>query len=108
MVGRTPEAVALHRLLIAEGARFPELPLMMRQAGANEGASRIAALLDRAVASGTLPAQDTVFASEQFMHLVLAGPRRCALDLDRPLDEQQTHVWAKASVALFLSGVRSG
>ena len=36
-VALTPEAVALHRLLIAESARFPELPLMMHQAGAGEG-----------------------------------------------------------------------
>jgi AcrR family transcriptional regulator len=106
-VALTPEAVALHRLLIAESARFPDLPLMLREAGANQGASRIAALLDRAVARGTLPAQDTGFAAEQFLHLVLAGPRRRALGLGRPLDEHQTDVWAKAAVALFLSGVRS-
>ena len=106
-VALTPEAVALHRLLIAESVRFPELPLMMRQAGASEGTSLIAARLDRAVAQGALPAQDTAFAAEQFLHLVLAGPQRRALGLGRPLDDQQTRVWAKAAVALFLSGVRS-
>jgi AcrR family transcriptional regulator len=106
-VALTPEAVALNRLLIAESARFPELPLMMQQAGAGEGTSRIATLLDRAVAQGTLPPQDTVFAAEQFLHLVLAGPQRRALGLGRPLDEQHTNVWRKAAVALFLSGVKS-
>jgi AcrR family transcriptional regulator len=106
-VALTPEAVALHRLLIAESARFPELPLMMHQAGGGEGTSRIAALLDSAVAEGKLPKQDTRFAAEQFLHLVLAGPQRRALGLGDPLDEQQTNAWRKAAVALFLSGVRS-
>lgn len=106
-VALTPEAVALHRLLIAESARFPELPLMMRQAGAAEGTARIAALLERAVKQGRLPPQDTTFAAEQFLHLVLAGPQRRALGLGPRLDEQQTEVWRKASVTLFLTGIRS-
>jgi AcrR family transcriptional regulator len=106
-VALTPEAVALHRLLIAESARFPELPLMMHQAGAGEGTARIAALLEHAIARGTLPRQDTAFAAEQFLHLVLAGPQRRALGLGHRLDEQQTKLWRKAAVALFLSGARS-
>lgn len=106
-VALTPEAIALNRLLIAESAHFPELPVMMRQAGAGEGTSRIAALLDVAVAQGKLPMQDTVFAAEQFFHLVLAGPQRRALGLGQPLDEEQMQMWRTAAVALFLSGVKS-
>jgi TetR/AcrR family transcriptional regulator, mexJK operon transcriptional repressor len=65
-VALTPEAVALNRLMIAESSRFPELPVMMRHAGAGEGTARIAALLDRRpghsapaghpVRRGTIPA----------------------------------------------------
>ncbi len=106
-VALTPEAVALHRLLIAESARFPDLPRLMHQAGAGEGTSRIATLLDRAVAVGMLPKQDTGFAAEQFLNLVLAGPQRRALGLGRPLNQQQIKAWRETSVALFLSGVRS-
>jgi TetR/AcrR family transcriptional regulator, mexJK operon transcriptional repressor len=106
-IALTPEAIALNRLLIAESARFPELPVMMHQAGAGEGTKRLAALLDRAIARGTLPPRDTVFAAEQFLHLVLTGPQQRALGLGPKLDEQQTEVWRKASVALFLTGMRS-
>lgn len=106
-VALTPEAVALHRLLIAESARFPELPLMMHQAGADAGTVRIATLLDRAVARGDLPVRDTTLAAEQFLHLVLAGPQRRALGLGRPLDDPQIQAWGQAAVALFLSGVRT-
>jgi AcrR family transcriptional regulator len=106
-VALTQEAVALHRLLIAESGRFPELPLMMQQAGASEGTRRIAAVLDRAIVQGSLPPRDTAFAAEQFLHLVLAGPQRRALGLGRQLDEQQIEAWRKATVALFLCGVKS-
>jgi TetR/AcrR family transcriptional repressor of mexJK operon len=105
-VALTPEAVALHRLLIAEGARFPELSVMTQQAGAGEGTVRIATLLDRFVARGTLRKLDTVFAAEQFLHLLLAGPQRRAL-MGRPLDEQQLRAWRQATLTLFLSGVKS-
>jgi TetR/AcrR family transcriptional repressor of mexJK operon len=106
-IALTPEAVALNRLLVAESARFPELPIMMHQAGAGEGTKRLAALLDRAIARGTLPPRDTVFAAEQFLHLVLTGPQQRALGLGPKFDEQQTEIWRRASVALFLTGMRS-
>jgi TetR/AcrR family transcriptional regulator, mexJK operon transcriptional repressor len=106
-VALTPEAVALNRLLVAESARFPELPMMMDQAGAAEGVVRIAALLQRMIEAGEAPAVDTIFAAEQFMHLVLAGPQRRALGLGPKLDSGQTETWRKAAVALFLRGWRS-
>jgi TetR/AcrR family transcriptional repressor of mexJK operon len=106
-VALSPEAVALQRLLIAESVRFPELPLMMGQAGVGEGSARIAALLNRAVAQGVLPPQDTIFAAEQFLHLVVAGPQRRALGLGHQLDEQQIVAWRKATIRLFLAGVKT-
>jgi AcrR family transcriptional regulator len=106
-VALTPEAVALNRLLIAESVRFPELPVMMDQAGAAVGMIRIAALLDRAIGQQILAPVDTYFAAEQFFHLILAGPQRRALGLGPKLDEQQIEVWRKSSVALFVSGLRT-
>ena len=107
-VALSAEAVALHRLLIAESGRFPELPLMLSQTGAHQGTLRIAALLDRAVAAGTLPLQDTVLSAEQFLHLLLAGPQRRALGLGAQLDRNQVLEWRKNAVALFLRGIESG
>lgn len=103
-VGLSPEAVALHRLMIAEGSRFPELQTIMDQAGAQEGVRRIVALLTRAVAAGQVRAMDLGFAAEQFFHLVLAGPQRRALGMRAPLDAQAREEWARAAVQLFLSG----
>nr|WP_294512777.1 TetR/AcrR family transcriptional regulator [uncultured Rhodopila sp.] len=104
-VALTPEAIALHRLIIAESGRFPELPLILHQTGAGQGTTRIAALLDRAIARGALPPQDTAFAAEQFLNLLLTGPQRRALGLGSPLDSDQIRNWRDKAVALFLSGI---
>jgi AcrR family transcriptional regulator len=103
-VALTSEAIALHRLIIAECGRFPELPRMMHQAGAGEGTARIAALLDRAVARGELPPQDTAFAAEQFLIMLLTGPQRRALGLGRPFDETRLQRWRDDAIALFIRG----
>lgn len=106
-VALTPEAVELHRLMIAESGRFPVLPVLMREAGASAGSARVAALLVRAMDRGEIPVQDAAFAAEQFMHLLLAGPQRRALGLGVPLDAQQTVAWREATIRLFLGGINS-
>lgn len=107
-VGLTPEAITLHRLMIAESARFPELRTIMAKSGAQEGVRRIAAFLDRAMAGGMLHPLDTAFAAEQFLHLVLAGPQRRAVGLGPALDADQLDAWATAAVRMFLSGCLRG
>ena len=104
-VALTPEAIALHRLIIAESGRIPDLPLMLQQAGAGEGMARIAALLDQAIARGDLPPLDTTTAAEQFLHLLLVGPQRRAMGLGPPLDRPAITAWRDNAIALFLSGI---
>jgi TetR/AcrR family transcriptional regulator, mexJK operon transcriptional repressor len=104
-VALTPEAIALHRLIIAESGRFPELPLIVQQAGAGEGTTRIAALLDHAVARGDLPPTDTAVAAEQFLHLLLVGPQRRAMGLGHPLDKEAVIAWRDSAIAMFLFGI---
>ncbi|HVY17042.1 MAG TPA: TetR/AcrR family transcriptional regulator [Rhodopila sp.] len=106
-VALTPEAIALYRLLVAESARFPELPRMMQEAGAHSGVARIAALLQAAVARGECPSHDTVFASEQYMHLLLAGPQRRALGLGPAMGSAEGTVWRDNTIRLFLGGLNS-
>ncbi len=107
-VALEPEALALHRLLIAESGRFPQIPAMLRAAGVTEGAARIASLLKHEIAEGRLPAIDPAYAAEQFMHLVLSGPQRRALGLGPPLAPEELAIWARRGVALFLDGCRAG
>jgi AcrR family transcriptional regulator len=72
-VALSSEAIALHRLMIAEGGRFPELRTIVARAGADEGVRRIAGLLGKGIAAGQLRTIDVAFAAEQFL-----GPGRTA------------------------------
>jgi AcrR family transcriptional regulator len=103
-VALIPEAIALHRLIIAECGRFPELPVLVHQAGGSEGTRRIATLLHNAIARGDLAPHDTAFAAEQFMNMLLASPQRRALGLGRPFGPDEARVWRDNVVALFLYG----
>lgn len=103
-VALQPDALALHRLLVSEAGRFPHMLEMLRSAGTGEGAARVAAILSHEMKDGRLPAFDIGFATEQFMHLVLSGPRRRALGLGPPFDSAELALWARRSVAMFLHG----
>jgi len=107
-VALTPEALALHRLVVGESGRFPELVATLHKAGASAGVSRIADLLREANRQGRIHGVDPHFAAEQFIALVLTGPQRRALGFADPLDEAARHGWARRSVALFLDGCRNG
>lgn len=106
-VALEPEALALHRLVIAESGRFPELAEMIRQSGASAGIGRIAGLLAGEMAAGRLAPLDPVVTAEQFLHLVLTGPQRRALGLGPTLDNARLEAWARQAVTLFLYGCRS-
>jgi AcrR family transcriptional regulator len=98
----TPQALGLYRLIIAEIGRFPELALIMRDAGAAAGTERLANVM---AAAGVT---DAIWAAEQFMALVLSVPQRRGLGLGSPLDIAEQEVWAKRAVDLFLDGLSVG
>jgi AcrR family transcriptional regulator len=107
-VSMTPEALALYRIILAEARRFPELARVMSEVGAEAGITRIGQLLQREAESGRLRLDDVRFAAEQFMVMVVAGPRRRALGLGTPLNETELKSWARRTVRLFLEGLRGG
>lgn len=106
-VALEPEALALHRLMIAESGRFPELAEMVRQSGAAAGVGRIAGQLAGEMLAGRLAPLDPAMAAEQFLHLVLTGPQRRALGLGPPMDAAALEAWGHAAVNLFLNGCRT-
>ena len=103
----TPEALALHRMMIAEGARFPALARILHELGAAAGIERIAGHLDASIACGEIRALDTRFAAEQFINLVITGPRRRALGLGPPVHPSELRPWVEQTVSLFLDGCRA-
>jgi AcrR family transcriptional regulator len=106
-IALTPEALALHRLVIHEAQRFPSLARIMHELGAASGIERIASHLERRVKSGELRAIDPRFAAEQFILSVVTGPQRRALGLGIPLSATEIASHADNAVTLFLDGARA-
>jgi TetR/AcrR family transcriptional repressor of mexJK operon len=107
-VALTAEALALHRMVLAEARRFPGLARILHELGAATGIERIALYLDRHVASRELGPIDTRFAAEQFILMAVTGPQRRALGLGAPMSTVQLDAWIGKTVGLFLDGCRSG
>src|SRR5437588_9022083 len=85
-VALTPEALALHRMVIAEAPRFPGLARVLHELGSAAGVGRIAHHLEGRIAKGELRPIDARFAAEQFILMMVTGPQRRALGLGAPLD----------------------
>jgi TetR/AcrR family transcriptional regulator, mexJK operon transcriptional repressor len=102
-----PEALALHRIVVAEARQFPGLARILHDLGAATGVERISRDLDRRIAAGELGPCDTRLAAEQFILMVVTGPQRRALGLGTPLDKGELSAWISGTVGLFLDGCRT-
>jgi AcrR family transcriptional regulator len=105
-VALTPEALALHRMVIAEARRFPELARILHELGAAAAIERLAGEFERRIAAGEIRQIDSRFAAEQFILMVATGPQRRALGLGAPLGRVELGRWISETVTLFLAGCR--
>jgi AcrR family transcriptional regulator len=100
-------ALALHRLVSAESARFPELVRAVASDGSTrEGTALIADLLARSLGEAKLDPAARLFAAEQFIHSVVTVPQRRAMGFGAPMSPAELDAWAVRVVDLFLNGVR--
>lgn len=99
----SPEAIAIHRIMVAEVIRFPELGEVFWHAGPERTLGQIEAFLRRAAAVGSLHFDDAREAAEQFVGL-LRGERhlRRLLRLEAGDAEAVIDAAANAAVATFL------
>jgi TetR/AcrR family transcriptional regulator, mexJK operon transcriptional repressor len=105
-VALTPQALALHRIMIAEGERFPGLARVLHDLGQAAGVARIAHDLEQRSASGEIGPVDPQFAAEQFITMTVTGPRRRAMGLGGAFGPAERRRWIDATVRLFLAGCR--
>ena len=104
----TPQALALHRLIVGESARFPKLAAAVTNEGATQEAIElIADVLAREAQAGTLALGDPALAAEQFLYLAMSVPQRRALGLGAPMTAVELDRWAESVVELFLEGCRA-
>jgi TetR/AcrR family transcriptional regulator, mexJK operon transcriptional repressor len=66
----SPDAIALHRIIVAEVTRFPPLGEVFWRAGPERERVQIEGFLESAGASGSLSLPDPRLAAEQFLSLV--------------------------------------
>jgi TetR/AcrR family transcriptional repressor of mexJK operon len=98
----SPETLSMHRVVVAEAIRFPELALIMNeQSSRQEAISRIADLLNREIG---LDKSAAMFAAEQFIIMVVSMPQRRALGLGLPMSSVELDAWVHQTVNLFLHG----
>ena len=103
----SPHAIALHRLIVAESARFPELAAVLGREGAMEEAVRlIAGILEREATSGRVDVPDTTFAARQFLQMVIALPQRRAMGLGARMTKREIAQWPAKVMELFIFGCR--
>jgi len=92
----SPQALALHRLIVAESARFPELTkVLAREGGTEEATTLIAGVLEREVKVGRLKLDDPVFAAQQFLQMVIALPQRRGMGLGAPMCKRECTEWPR-------------
>jgi len=101
----SPQAIALHRLVTTESARFPEL-LHAGDGGRREATTLIGGLLERELHNPSLSAENRAFAAEQFIHMVVTLPQRRAMGFGAPMTQAELDDWADKAVGLFLNGCR--
>ena len=103
----SPPAIALHRLIVAESSRFPDLAAVVARQGASEEAIElIAGVLEREAHAGHLTLDNSTFAAQHFLHMVIALPQRRAMGLGTPMTPAEVDAWARDVVNLFLNGCR--
>ena len=105
----SPQAIALHRLIVGESARFPELAkVLAREGAAEEAITLIAGILECEAKAGRIELDDIGFAARQFLQMVIALPQRRAMGLGAPMSARELAVWPQKVTALFLDGCTRG
>jgi AcrR family transcriptional regulator len=67
-----PDMIALHRLVVAEAGRLPELGRLFYEIGPQRGEERFAEYFEQAMAAGRLPRADPRVAGQRLKDLVLS------------------------------------
>lgn len=106
-VALNPQALALHRVILAESGRFPELAAVVAdRSGGREAVESISALLQRDATHKRLSLDASHFAARQFLQMVIAWPQRRALGMGEPMTPAELDAWTRQTVNLFLNGCR--
>jgi TetR/AcrR family transcriptional regulator, mexJK operon transcriptional repressor len=104
----TPPMLQLHRLIVAESKRFPELAHAVANAGGRQEAEKlISELLVHYTKNATLSTADANFAAQHFLQMIVSIPQMRALSLGNPMESEELSDWTVRTVKLFLGGLNN-
>ena len=98
-------ALVIHRMVVAEAGKFPELAQAFNAAGPAKGQAHLSGFLRRASQAGRLHVEDPESAAEQFLALVLkmVHMRRTLRLIEMPSEAEIARV-VDGAVWLFMRG----
>ena len=98
------DVLTIHRIVVAEATRFPEIGEALYEAGPKRGKARLVAYLQQAVADGRMKPCDPERAAEQAMELCLAGMyRRRLWNVGPPPTDEEIDANVEAGVTMFMA-----
>lgn len=101
----SPKAVAGHRIVVAEAARFPELARTFYEAGPGPTIAKVAGYLDKLNAAGLLKVPDPALAAEQFLGMLKSHLHlRLLLGMQTAPSPEDLERLITAAVHLFVRG----
>lgn len=104
----TPETLALYRVIVAEGARFPELSQVFFESGPGRAAARLATVLDEFRERGEIKIKDTTRAAEHFIGMLRDDLHlKTVLGLRPPPGPAEIEASVRQATGIFLNGCRS-
>jgi AcrR family transcriptional regulator len=99
----SPDAIALHRIIVGEVTRFPMLGEVFWRAGPERERVQIEGFLRSAAAAGALTLPDPRLAAEQFVTLVRADVQlRQLLRLEATPGDREIEIFVEGAVGTFI------
>jgi TetR/AcrR family transcriptional regulator, mexJK operon transcriptional repressor len=103
-----PDVLSLHRVIVAEAHRFPEIVLLVDELAARGVRRRLAEIIAAEAADGSLAVADPGPAADLLIGMILNAAVHDGLLGRRSVAATRPARWVRAAVSVFLDGCRPG
>jgi len=103
-----PDVLSLHRVIVAEAHRFPEIVLLVDELAAQGVRRRLAEIIAAEAAVGSLVVSNPRLAADLLMGMILNAAVHAGLLGRSSAAATQSVLWVRAAVSMFLDGCRGG
>ncbi|HTU53801.1 MAG TPA: TetR/AcrR family transcriptional regulator [Acetobacteraceae bacterium] len=101
-----PDVLSLHRVLVAEAHRFPQLASLVDQLAAESAHNRLAGIIAAEAAGGALEVADPALAADLLVGMILNAPVLAGLLERKSAASVRPARWVRTAVSVFLDGSR--